>query len=748
MQVRSALICAVIAWIPLGYAGRVDAQSPPAVEQQIADDAANQGVAKSGRESPAAVAGEADDVQQVADWQTPMTATPATANVARTDNASAEKLPSAAERISRLEVSLETDEKRLEQLKADLNSPQSDYAKAEASFREVDVQRSALQQKLAELAELDRPDEQKKLQADAAALEKKWALAKERFDLVIGERRAMQESVATLQRKLESDRASVVKLKDSGTPHLMGSTPVGEPPAKLQIPQAEHPPAALPLPPPAAAAVAAPAAAPANLSAAPAATGPALSAAMPPSGEPGPAAPVEAQPILTEKIAKELAVANQAAQTSRAAVDAAEAEARTITERVEILAKDIALQRQLRDTARKIVDNSEKTLQGLNEELFRKLVARESTDRVRQEIMEATARVHENRTKSREISTRLDELQSQLAHLQSEELAASSDLAQKRSEADSDQAVVEQLKNPFTLRNLLQWLLDHGPKIVTILASLALFMWLSRIFEARLVELTAKRGRRGSREERENRAKTLLGVFRNVANIAIVAGGTMMILDEVGVPVAPIIGGAAVFGLAVAFGAQSLIKDYFIGFMVLLEQQYLVNDVIEIGSIKGQVERISLRITVLRDLEGRVHFVPHNQINTVTNLTHGWSRAVFDIGVAYKENVDRVIQVLTALAEDLRRDEAYRLLILSNPVMLGVDSLGDSAVVIKFYIQTRPLQQWTVKREMLRRIKNEFDRLGIEIPFPHMTLYRGTAAPARQLIDEQSIAWPPDREVA
>ncbi len=291
-------------------------------------------------------------------------------------------------------------------------------------------------------------------------------------------------------------------------------------------------------------------------------------------------------------------------------------------------------------------------------------------------------------------------------------------------------------------RNLLQWLLDHGPKIATILAALALFTWLSRICESRLVELTAKRGRRGSRDERENRAKTLLGVFRNVANIGIIAGGGIMILDEVGVPVAPIIGGAAVFGLAVAFGAQTLIKDYFVGFMVLLEQQYLVNDVIEIGSIKGQVERVSLRITVLRDLEGRVHFVPHNQINTVTNLTHGWSRAVFDIGVAYKESVDHVIEVLTALATDLRRDDAFKLLILSEPVMLGVDSLGDSAVVIKFYIQTRPLQQWTVKREMLRRIKNEFDRLGIEIPFPHMTIYRGATQAAGQIDGNQSGHWP------
>ncbi len=193
--------------------------------------------------------------------------------------------------------------------------------------------------------------------------------------------------------------------------------------------------------------------------------------------------------------------------------------------------------------------------------------------------------------------------------------------------------------------------------------------------------------------------------------------------------------------------AQSLIKDFFVGFMVLLEQQYMVNDVVEIGAIKGQVERISLRITVLRDLEGRVHFVPHSQINTVTNLTHGWSRAVFEIGVAYKESVDRVMQVLTALACDLRRDDTFGRSILTDPVMLGVDSLGDSSVVIKFYLETRPLQQWTIKREMLRRIKNEFDRLGIEIPFPHMTIYRGLPRIEGQTDQEHSTPWP-NRDVA
>ncbi len=200
-------------------------------------------------------------------------------------------------------------------------------------------------------------------------------------------------------------------------------------------------------------------------------------------------------------------------------------------------------------------------------------------------------------------------------------------------------------------------------------------------------------------------------------------GGTLMILDEAEIPIAPLLGGAAVFGLAVAFGAQNLIRDFFYGFMILLENQYKLNDVIKIGDMAGQVERISLRMTALRDLEGNVHFIPNGQINAVTNMTHGWSRALFDVGVAYKEDVDRVMEVLTDLGRQLRRDPNFGPLILEDLTMLGVDALADSAVVIKFYIKTRPLQQWTIKRELLRRIKNRFDDLGIEIPFPHRTIY-------------------------
>jgi len=259
--------------------------------------------------------------------------------------------------------------------------------------------------------------------------------------------------------------------------------------------------------------------------------------------------------------------------------------------------------------------------------------------------------------------------------------------------------------------------------VVGILVGLFLLLWAVRLAEGRIVRLLTGRADHGSLEDRENRAKTLVGVFHSVTTLVIYAGGALMILTEVGVNIVPLMGGAAVVGLAVAFGAQNLIRDYFYGFMILLENQYTVNDVVKIGDLSGQVERITLRLTVLRGLDGTAHFIPNGQITSVSNLTHGWSRALFDVGIAYKEDVDQVMAILMDLGRELRRDPMFAGLILDDPEMLGVDSFADSAVVIKFLIKTRPLKQWTVKREMLRRIKRRFDEHGIEIPFPHRTVY-------------------------
>lgn len=309
------------------------------------------------------------------------------------------------------------------------------------------------------------------------------------------------------------------------------------------------------------------------------------------------------------------------------------------------------------------------------------------------------------------------------------------ELTEANTEPEEARAKTRKVENPFSLENLVPWAMTHGIRIVGILAGMFVLLWLARVAEKRIVRFLAARGGPGTAGERENRAKTLVSVFRNGASVIVIVGGILMIVSEFGINIVPLLGGAAVAGLAVAFGAQNLVRDYFSGFMILLENQYGINDVVNIGSVGGLVERITLRVTVLRGLDGTLHFVPNGQIATVSNMTHGWSRALFDIGIAYKEDTDRVMQVLVELGRELRADPAFSSRILDDPEMLGVDSFDDSAVVIKFFIKTQPLQQWAVKRELLRRIKRRFDELGIEIPFPHRTVfhrYEGEPPPGMQ----------------
>ena len=231
-------------------------------------------------------------------------------------------------------------------------------------------------------------------------------------------------------------------------------------------------------------------------------------------------------------------------------------------------------------------------------------------------------------------------------------------------------------------------------------------------------------------EDRESvkRAETLGRVFRYLVAVVISLVAGMLVLGELGISVAPILGAAGVVGLAVGFGAQSLVKDYFTGFFLLLENQISTGDIVKLGSDHaGFVEEVTLRFVRLRDYDGQVHFVPNGQITSVVNLTRGFSFAVLDIGVAYRENVDEVMAVMQDVAREMRADPAFAERILEDLEMAGVDQWGDSAVVIKCRFKVVAMQQWAVKREYLRRLKNAFDARGIEIPFPHLTVYAGQA---------------------
>lgn len=199
----------------------------------------------------------------------------------------------------------------------------------------------------------------------------------------------------------------------------------------------------------------------------------------------------------------------------------------------------------------------------------------------------------------------------------------------------------------------------------------------------------------------------------------------MNALREVGLEIGPILASAGILGLAIGFGAQNLVRDFISGFFMILENQIRVGDVAIINDTGGLVERINFRTTVLRDLQGVVHYFQNGNISSLSNMTNDWSAYIFNIGVAYKENTDVVASKIQEVLDSMMSDDEYKNLIIEQPEIFGVDKLDDSAVIIKGRIKTLPIQQWTVGREFLRRIKFAFDDANIEIPFPHSTIYFG-----------------------
>lgn len=257
--------------------------------------------------------------------------------------------------------------------------------------------------------------------------------------------------------------------------------------------------------------------------------------------------------------------------------------------------------------------------------------------------------------------------------------------------------------------------------VVIVIAAWILIGVLQRAIRAFRIRIASRFDDR----EAVKRAETLGRVFRYIVAVVVSLIAGMLVLGELGISVAPILGAAGVVGLAVGFGAQSLVKDYFTGFFILLENQIREGDVVKLGDHAGLVEVVTLRYVQLRDYDGHVHFVPNGQITTVVNLSRGFAQAVMDIGVAYRENTDAVMEVMRETGRALREDPAFAPRILDALEIAGVERWDDSAVVIRCRFKCVALEQWTVRREYLRRLKHAFDAAGIEIPFPHLTIYAG-----------------------
>jgi small conductance mechanosensitive channel len=285
----------------------------------------------------------------------------------------------------------------------------------------------------------------------------------------------------------------------------------------------------------------------------------------------------------------------------------------------------------------------------------------------------------------------------------------------------------------------VDWLLTSGLNIALVLILALIALKAAKVLSTRLISVVVKQK---EDPEFQKRTQTLGSIMRYVLMIAILIVAAITVLKELGVEIAPVLAAAGIVGLAVGFGAQSLVKDVISGFFILLEDQIRVGDVVQIAGKGGLVEKINLKTTILRDLAGNVHYVPNGHIDVVTNMTKDYSRYVFDIGVAYRENVDEVIGVIKEVDEELRNDPDYKDDILEPIEILGLDQFADSAVIVKARTTTVPIKQWRVGREFNRRLKKKFDERNIEIPFPHVTLYmgqdkQGQSPPLRILREEK-----------
>ena len=269
------------------------------------------------------------------------------------------------------------------------------------------------------------------------------------------------------------------------------------------------------------------------------------------------------------------------------------------------------------------------------------------------------------------------------------------------------------------LNHAVQWIISAGLKILVIIALTVVGIKVARMIIKRVFVIFMK----PDDIEMQKRIDTISGLARFIATVIIGVIGGFMILDVLDIDITPLLATAGILGVAIGFGAQHLVADVISGVFILLEDQIRVGDVVTLSGKSGLVEKITLRMVVLRDVSGNVHFIRNGLIDVVTNMTKDYSCYVFDIGVAYREDTDEVVKTIQEVDETIRNDPDFVERILEPIEIMGVDRFADSSVIIKARTKTVPNQQWSVAREFNRRLKKAFDRKNIQIPYPHVTLY-------------------------
>jgi small conductance mechanosensitive channel len=279
-----------------------------------------------------------------------------------------------------------------------------------------------------------------------------------------------------------------------------------------------------------------------------------------------------------------------------------------------------------------------------------------------------------------------------------------------------------------------------GQRLISVVISVGVVVLLAmgawEVVNALLERLNKRANRESVAAKRSARVQTLLPMLRNAVRIVIVTIATLIALSEIGVDIGPLLAGAGVIGLAIGFGSQTLVKDVITGVFILAEDSLAIGDWVEAGGHMGEVEHLTIRAITLRDLQGQVHVVPFSEVTSILNMSRDYGHSLIDVGVSYREDTDAVIALLQEVAADMRADPHWGKIIVGDLEVFGVNDLGESGVTVRVRIKTQPVMQWGVRREFLRRTKKLFDEKGVEIPYPHRTLYfgqdrDGSAPPAR-----------------
>lgn len=587
-----------------------------------------------------------------------------------------------AERLLRMQQVLELDRAKMERLQTDLATRQLFLDTLTQSMAEFQTTWDEMKARLEDLE----PDstEAVALQEEIRKLEQRYDRFNTHASLTFEAESALRKQIVFLERKIRTDRRALDVFR--GTAAALPT-------------QAEAPPLT------------------------PQLAGPAAAPALPgipgvpgmPTSAPTPAPPSAS--ILPETA--EQIEARQQYERQHAVAEAAEAAVVTFVERKEALEVQIELEGELLEVDEAALEN----LQGYAQEqrdLLAELEASEGDPTEIRSLRQQIGRLEGEIVRVREeVSLRrveLDSLGERRLLAEGEQERVTDYAERQRDEAEAARKWLVWLESPLYPGNLWRWAVERGPRVLAVLVLAGVLLLILRISLKRIARVVVKRSRKA--KTAVNRADTLALSFESLATTLILAACVLLVLQEAGLDVQTVLGGAAILGVAVAFGAQNLMRDYFTGFMMLLEDQYELGDLVTIGKITGTVERVNMRVTMLRDLEGRVHFVPNGQIGSLTNRTYDWARALVEIPVGPNEDVDKVMARLLQVADDLKADPDWNEDIVDQPQMLGVDKFTESGVIIKLLLKTEPDRMFPVRRELLRRVKKAFDEAGIEPGFP------------------------------